>query len=145
MRRQKAEPRRADEQVQNGAERIGWPEIRFRCGRRAQCLIFWSTRVAAMEHYLIVLEPSATGYAAFSPDVPGCVATGASVEQTLAEMRGALAFHLEGMTLAGESLPTPKGLEYHVQSGEHIADPGDLLTTIPADELLLVVSVIHAA
>ena len=89
-----------------------------------------------MEHYLIVLEPSATGYAAFSPDVPGCVATGASVEQTLSEMRSALAFHLEGMTEAGELLPEPKGLEYYIQSGEHITDPGDLLTTIPADDLL---------
>ena len=89
-----------------------------------------------MEHFLIVLEPSATGYAAFSPDVPGCVATGASVEQTLAEMRTALAFHFEGMTEAGEPLPEPKGLEHHLQNGEHLVDPGDLLTTIPADDLL---------
>src|SRR5438067_6031641 len=89
-----------------------------------------------MEHYLIVLEPSATGYAAFSPDVPGCIATGATVEQTLSEMRAALAFHFEGMTEAGESLPEPKGLEHYVRSGEHVADPGDLLTTVPADELL---------
>ena len=89
-----------------------------------------------MEHYLIVLEPSATGYAAFSPDVPGCIATGATVEQTLSEMRGALAFHFEGMTAAGELLLEPKGLEHLVQNGGHIADPGDLLTTIPADELL---------
>ncbi len=89
-----------------------------------------------MEHYLIVLESSATGYAAFSPDVPGCIATGTTVEQTLSEMRGALAFHFEGMLEAGESLPEPRGLEHYVQSGEHIADSGDLLTTIPADELL---------
>jgi hypothetical protein len=39
------------------------------------------------------------------------------------------------MAEAGEPLPEPKGLEYYVRSGEHIADPGDLLTTIPADEL----------
>ena len=89
-----------------------------------------------MEHFLIVLEPSATGYAAVSPDVPGCVATGASVEQTLAEMRSALAFHFEGMTASGEPLPEPKGLEHHIQSGEHLTDPGDLLTTVSADELL---------
>ena len=95
-----------------------------------------------MEHYLIVLEPSATGYAAFSPDVPGCVATGANVEQTLAEMRGALAFHFEGMAQAGESLPVPRGLESYVRSGEHIADPGDLLTTIPAEELLSSISTV---
>jgi len=88
-----------------------------------------------MEHYIIVIEPSTTGYAAFSPDVPGCVATGGTVEQTLAEIRVALAFHFEGMAEAGEPLPEPRGLEYYVRSGEHISDPGDLLTTIPADEL----------
>ncbi|MBA3964061.1 MAG: type II toxin-antitoxin system HicB family antitoxin [Chthoniobacterales bacterium] len=93
-----------------------------------------------MEHYLIVIEPSATGYAAFSPDVLGCVATGATVEQTLSEMRAALAFHFEGMAEGGESPPVPKGLEHYVRSGEHIADPGDLLTTIPADELLSALS-----
>ncbi len=89
-----------------------------------------------MEHYLIVLEPSATGYAAFSPDVPGCVATGPNVEQTLAEMRGALVFHFEGMAEVGELPPEPKGLEYYLQKGRHIADARDFLTTIPVEELL---------
>ena len=89
-----------------------------------------------MKPYLIVLEPSATGYAAFSPDVPGCVATGKSVEQTLAEMRAALAFHFEGMAEAGEPIPLPKGLEHYVRNGESLAEAGDLLTTIPAEELL---------
>jgi predicted RNA binding protein YcfA (HicA-like mRNA interferase family)/predicted RNase H-like HicB family nuclease len=90
----------------------------------------------SMEHYLIVIEPSATGFGAFSPDVPGCVATGTTVEQTLSEMRAALAFHFEGITGAGEPVPEPKGLEHYLRAGEHVADPGDLLTTIPADELL---------
>ncbi len=81
----------------------------------------------SMESYVIVLEPSTTGYAAFSPNVPGCVATGANVEQTLAEMRGALAFHLEGMVEAGETLPEPRGLEHYIQSGEQIAEPEELL------------------
>ena len=89
-----------------------------------------------MDRYVIVIEPSKTGYAAFSPDVPGCVATGKTVEQTLSEMRAALAFHFEGMAEAGEPLPVPKGLEHYVRSGEYVADAGDLLTTIPADELL---------
>ena len=89
-----------------------------------------------MKPYVIVLEPSATGYAAFSPDVPGCVATGKSVEQTLAEMRVALAFHFEGMAEAGEPIPLPQGLEHYVRSGESLPEAGDLLTTIPAEELL---------
>ena len=88
-----------------------------------------------MEHYVIVIEPSATGFAAFSPDVPGCGATGKTVEQTISEMRGALAFHFEGMAETGEPLPEPKGLGHYVRSGEYVADAGDLLTVIPADEL----------
>ena len=86
--------------------------------------------------YAVVLERSATGYAAFSPDVPGCVATGKSEEQTITEMHAALVFHFEGMADAGEPLPEPRGLEHYVRSGEYAAEPGDLLTTIPRDELL---------
>jgi predicted RNase H-like HicB family nuclease len=93
-----------------------------------------------MNHYLIVLEPSKTGYAAFSPDVPGCVATGRTVEQTLSEMRSALVFHFEALTESGEPLPEPKGLEHYVRSREPVADPGDLLTTISADELFAEIS-----
>ncbi len=89
-----------------------------------------------MQDYLIVLEASATGYAAFSPDVPGCIATGKNVEETLLEMRSALIFHFEGMLEAGETLPEAQGLEHHVHSGEYTFDPGDLLTTVPSDELL---------
>ena len=93
-----------------------------------------------MENFLIVLEPSATGYAAFSPDVPGCVATGQTVEITLSEMRAALVFPLEGMAEAGEPLPEPRGQEYHVRRGEFLAEAGDLLTSIPAEALLLEVA-----
>lgn len=89
-----------------------------------------------MEPYLIVLEPSSTGYAAFSPDVPGCIATGESVERTLEEIRCALAFHFEGMVEAGERIPEARGLDHYVRIGDRIADPGDLLTTISAEELL---------
>ena len=89
-----------------------------------------------MDHYLVIIEPSKTGYGAFSPDVPGCIATGPTVEQTLSEMRAALIFHFEGMTESGEPIPKPRGLEYYVGSGEAVADPGDLITTLAAAELL---------
>ncbi len=65
----------------------------------------------------------------------GCVATGRTVETTLAEMRGALVSHFEEMLEVGEPLPEPKGLEHYIRSGEYVADPGDLITTIDADEL----------
>lgn len=58
-----------------------------------------------MSRYLIILEPSETGFSAYSPDLPGCVATGANREETEARMRHAIQFHLEG--LRQEKLPVP--------------------------------------
>jgi predicted RNase H-like HicB family nuclease len=55
--------------------------------------------------YLIILEPTDTGYSAYSPDLDGCVAAGDDREGTIALMREAIAFHLEG--LAAEGLPAP--------------------------------------
>ena len=46
--------------------------------------------------YLIVIEPTATGYSAYSPDLPGCIATGSTREEVEREMKGAVAFHLDG-------------------------------------------------
>jgi predicted RNase H-like HicB family nuclease len=60
-----------------------------------------------MNRYLIVIEETQTGYSAYSPDVPGCIATGrdrAEVERT---MRDAIAFHIEGLRNAGLPVPEP--------------------------------------
>ena len=61
-----------------------------------------------MTRYLIILEETATGYSAFSPDLPGCVATGASVSEVEGEMHDAVEFHLEGLRLSGEPVPEPR-------------------------------------
>src|SRR3989442_822127 len=44
--------------------------------------------------YLIVIEETATGYSAYSPDVPGCVATGGTRDEVEAQMKDAISFHL---------------------------------------------------
>ncbi len=54
---------------------------------------------------LMIVEETPTGFSAYSPDVPGCVATGATRAEVEAEMTSAVAFHLEGLRAAGESLP----------------------------------------
>src|SRR5438045_3707620 len=46
---------------------------------------------------LIIVEKTKTGYSAYSPDIDGCVATGATRQQVERRMRSALAFHFEGM------------------------------------------------
>lgn len=55
--------------------------------------------------YLIILEPTATGYSAYSPDLDGCVAAAAGRDETVALMREAIAFHLEGLVAAGLAAP----------------------------------------
>ncbi|HSS10019.1 MAG TPA: type II toxin-antitoxin system HicB family antitoxin [Acidimicrobiales bacterium] len=57
--------------------------------------------------YTLVLEPGEHNWSAFFPEVPGCVATGATREETIATATEALAFHLEGLRQAGEPLPEP--------------------------------------
>jgi predicted RNase H-like HicB family nuclease len=58
--------------------------------------------------YLIILEPTATGYSVYSPDLDGCVAAGADRDETIALMREAIAFHLEGLAAAGLPAPAPQ-------------------------------------
>ena len=57
--------------------------------------------------YLVVIEPTGTGFSAYSPDLPGCVATGATEEEVEREMREAMEFHIEGLTLEGYAVPEP--------------------------------------
>lgn len=83
-----------------------------------------------MEKYLIVIQKSAHNYGAYSPDVPGCVATGATVEETISNMRQALEFHLKGLAEDGEPMPESKGLAHHLAQNEPIAEANDLLTYV---------------
>lgn len=60
-----------------------------------------------MNRYLIILEETETGYSAYSPDLPGCVATGSTRQETEREIRDAIEFHIEGLRLAGDDVPAP--------------------------------------
>lgn len=66
--------------------------------------------------YLVVIEKGDKNYSAFSPDVPGCVATGRTVEATIDEMRSALEFHIEGIVENGETIPKAKGLDNFIRN-----------------------------
>ena len=57
--------------------------------------------------YLIVIEKTETGYSAYSPDLPGCVTTGATREETEKNMHEAIAFHLDGLKAEGLEIPKP--------------------------------------
>jgi predicted RNase H-like HicB family nuclease len=60
-----------------------------------------------MSKYTIFIEPTATGYSAYVPDLPGCVAAASSLEETRHLMKEAIEFHIEGMRLNGEMVPEP--------------------------------------
>ena len=55
--------------------------------------------------YLIVIEPTATGFSAYSPDLPGCASTGPTRDDCERNMHEAIAFHLDGLRAEGEPVP----------------------------------------
>jgi predicted RNase H-like HicB family nuclease len=57
--------------------------------------------------YAIVIEKAENNYSAYVPDLPGCVATGATVEEAEAEIREAIEFHIQGMREDGLPIPEP--------------------------------------
>jgi predicted RNase H-like HicB family nuclease len=57
--------------------------------------------------YAIVIEKAGNNYSAYVPDLPGCVATGATVEEAEAQIREAIEFHLDGMREDGIAIPQP--------------------------------------
>lgn len=61
-----------------------------------------------MNRYLIIIEATATGFSAYSPDLPGCVATGGTRDEVEREMHDAIEFHIEGLHLAKEPIPAPR-------------------------------------
>ncbi len=57
--------------------------------------------------YAIVIKRAQNNYSAYVPDLPGCVATGATVEETEAQMREAIEFHIAGLREDGLPVPQP--------------------------------------
>jgi len=65
--------------------------------------------------YLIIIEKSDTGFSAYSPDLPGCVSTGSSPEETELNMREAILFHIEGLKGEGLDVPLPSSRSSYVE------------------------------
>jgi predicted RNase H-like HicB family nuclease len=61
-----------------------------------------------LKRYALVVEPTSTGYSAFSPDVPGCAAVGDTPEETRKNLQEALMAHFEVMREIGEPIPEPR-------------------------------------
>jgi predicted RNase H-like HicB family nuclease len=63
-----------------------------------------------MKRYAIVIEKGTTNYGAYVPDLPGCVATAATVEETERLLREAIQLHLAGMLEDGTPIPEPSSV-----------------------------------
>lgn len=61
-----------------------------------------------MKKYLVIIEPTATGYSAHVPDLPGCVSTGGTKEEVERNIYEAMKFHIEGMIADGLAVPEGK-------------------------------------
>ena len=69
-----------------------------------------------MHRYLVIIEKANNNYSAFSPDVPGCVATGETRETAEREMHAALQMHLKGLKEDGLPLPEPSASIGYVEA-----------------------------
>jgi predicted RNase H-like HicB family nuclease len=57
--------------------------------------------------YAIVIERANDNFSAYAPDLPGCVATGTTLEETEQAIREAIEFHIEGLREDGAPVPPP--------------------------------------
>ncbi len=65
--------------------------------------------------YAVVLEKAKRNYSAYVPDLPGCVATGKTVQEVLSSIREAIEFHIEGLVEDGAPIPDPGTLVDYVE------------------------------
>ncbi len=68
-----------------------------------------------MKRYAIVIEKAGSNYAAYVPDLPGCIATGATVEETERLLREAVELHVQGMREDGLPVPEPSSRVEYVE------------------------------
>lgn len=65
--------------------------------------------------YAVVIEKAGSNFSAYVPDLPGCIATGATLSETEQRIRDAIHFHLEGMKEDGTPIPPPSSRVEYVE------------------------------
>mgnify|MGYP005851725187 CR=1 FL=1 len=66
--------------------------------------------------YAVIIEQANGNYSAYVPDLPGCVATGASVADVERDIRDAIRFHIDGLKEDGLPVPAPTSIAEHVEA-----------------------------
>jgi predicted RNase H-like HicB family nuclease len=75
---------------------------------------------AEMSTYTVFLAPTATGYSAHVPDLPGCVAAARTLEETRQLIREAIEFHIEAMRVHGDVVPEPTPHIEQIEVSKHL-------------------------
>lgn len=65
--------------------------------------------------YLVIIEKANGNYSAYSPDLPGCVATGMTIKKTINRMREAIQIHIEGLKTEGLTIPEPSSRAKYIE------------------------------
>jgi len=66
--------------------------------------------------HAVVIEKADGNYSAYVPDLPGCVATGATVAEVEGEIREAIRFHIDGLKVGGLPVPAPTSIADYVEA-----------------------------
>lgn len=66
--------------------------------------------------YAIVIEKAENNYSAYVPDLPGCVATGSTIQETEDQIREAIQFHIDGLKQDGIPIPQPTTICEYVEA-----------------------------
>jgi predicted RNase H-like HicB family nuclease len=68
-----------------------------------------------MRKYLVIFEKANGNYSAYSPDLPGCIATGATRKEVERNIKEAISFHIEGLLKDGLPLPEPASFTEYIE------------------------------
>jgi predicted RNase H-like HicB family nuclease len=68
-----------------------------------------------MQKYLVIFEKARHNYSAYSPDLPGCIATGRTRKEAEKNIKEAINFHIDGLKKDGLSLPEPSSFTEYVE------------------------------
>lgn len=69
-----------------------------------------------MYKYLVIFERAGENYSAYSPDVPGCIATGKTRDEVEKNIKEAISFHIDGLVKDGSPLPEPASFTEYVEA-----------------------------
>lgn len=68
-----------------------------------------------MKKYAVILEKEKNNYSAYCPDLPGCIATGRTIDETVRRMKASIEFHLAGLKEENQAIPEPSTIATSIE------------------------------